>query len=350
VGDTMMQLPLSGERRSGSVGARLLWMLLFLPCSLWGVGALYYGSWPKVVCVSLALFYAVAQLAVVCLAPWRRVLAGSLLLFLLPLFAFHLMRPSNERPWQPDVAQPPYAEIDGDQVTVYNVRNCVYQSETNYTVALETRHYNLSELRTVDLYMVDWGLHKVVHTMVSFGFSDGHYLCFSIETRKEIGESYSAIKGLFRQYEVIFVAADERDLVGVRTTYRQGETVRLYRLVKAPVSAIRATFVDYLAKLNRLKQKPEWYNAVTGNCMIGFFQIARHHSAKGGWHWSIILNGYIDKFAYDDHSFDTSLPFETFRERSIINPHAQKASYSPDFSARIREGVPGMGAQGKGGL
>jgi hypothetical protein len=338
----MMQSPLIGEKRSGRAGARLLWLLLFFPCFLWGQGALYYGSWPSAVCVSLALFYAMAQLAVVCLAPWRRVVLGSLFLFLLPLAAFHLMRPSNERPWQPDVAQPPIAEINGDLVTVYNVRNCVYQSETDYKVALETRHYDLSKLRTADLFLVDWGLHKVVHTMVSFGFADGQYLCFSIETRKEVGESYSAVKGLFRQYEVIFVAADERDLVGLRTTFRQGETVRLYRLVKSPVAAIRATFVDYLAKLNRLKREPEWYNAVTGNCMVGFFQIARHHSARGSWHWSILLNGYIDKFAYADKAFDTSLPFDVFRERSIINQQAQEAGISPAFSALIREGLPGM--------
>ena len=144
----MMQSPLIGEKRSGRAGARLLWLLLFFPCFLWGQGALYYGSWPSAVCVSLALFYAMAQLAVVCLAPWRRVVLGSLFLFLLPLAAFHLMRPSNERPWQPDVAQPPIAEINGDLVTVYNVRNCVYQSETDYKVALETRHYDLSKLRT----------------------------------------------------------------------------------------------------------------------------------------------------------------------------------------------------------
>jgi hypothetical protein len=349
----MMQAQLISEDRSGSSrrpGARFIWFVLSAPFALWGVCAFYYGSWPHTVCATLALLYGVAHLGVVLIAPWRRVVLGCVALFLLPLAAFHLMRPSNDRPWQPDVAQQSYAEINGDQVTLYNVRNCVYQSETNFTVAFETRHYDLSKVRTADIFLVDWGLRKVAHTMLSFGFDDGQYLCFSIETRKEIGESYSAFKGLFRQYEVIFIAGDERDLVGLRTNYRVGETARLYRLVKAPAEAVRATFVEYLDHINSLKQKPKWYNAMTGNCMVGFFQIARHHAVKGRgrWHWSVILNGYADQRAYQNGALDTSLSFDALRERSIINSRAQAAGSSPEFSALIREGLPGVKSTPKG--
>jgi hypothetical protein len=343
----MMKPPLIAEDRSGfcrRAGARFIWCVLSAPFFLWGVFALYYGSWPHALCVTLALLYGVANLVVVFFAPWRRVVLGCVALFLLPLAAFHLMRPSNDRPWQPDVAQTPYSEIKGDQVTVYNVRNCVYQSETNFTVAFETRHYDLSKVRTADIFLVDWGLRKVAHTMLSFGFDDGQYLCFSIETRKEVGESYSAFKGLFRQYEVIFIAGDERDLVGLRTNFREGETARLYRLVKAPPEAVRATFLDYLEQINRLKEKPKWYNAMTGNCMVGFFQIARHHAVKGRgrWHWSVILNGYADQRAYENGALDTSLPLEMLRERSIINSRARAAGNAPEFSALIRQGIPGI--------
>jgi hypothetical protein len=277
-------------------------------------------------------------------APVRRLLPGWSVAFLLPVAAFHLMQPSNSRTWQPDVAQLPYAEIAGDQVTVHHVRNCMYRSETDFTPRFETRRYDLSKLRTGDVYLVDWGLHKVAHTMVSFGFDDGQYLCFSIETRKEVGEEYSALKGLFRQYEVIFVAADERDLIRLRTTYRKGETVRLYRMVRARPEAVRGTFLDYLKRINGLKSKPEWYNAVTENCMVGFFQIARRHSSagRGRWHWSVLLNGYADRHAYEKGSLDQSLPFDELRERSIINDRACAAGDSPSFSAQIRSGLPGM--------
>jgi hypothetical protein len=231
-------------------------------------------------------------------------------------------------------------------VTVRNVRNCRYVSETNFVVRYETRLYDLAKLRTADIFLVDWGLHKVAHTMLSFGFEDGQYLCFSIETRKEVGENYSAVRGLFRQYEVIFVAADERDLVGLRTNFRTGEEVRLYRMVHAPPAAVRGAFLDYLARINGLARKPEWYNALTENCMVGFFQIARHHAVKGRgrWHWSVILNGYADRHAYENGALDASLPFEELRARSVVNARARAAGDSPDFSARIREGLPGCGA------
>jgi hypothetical protein len=143
---------------------------------------------------------------------------------------------------------------------------------------------------------------------------------------------------------VIFIAGDERDLVGLRTNFREGETARLYRLVQAPQESIRATFIDYLEQLNRLKQKPKWYNAMTGNCMVGFFQIARQHAVKGRgrWHWSVILNGYADEHAYENGALDTSLTFNELRERSIINTRARAAGHAPEFSALIRQGLPGI--------
>ncbi len=295
-------------------------------------------------CVTLAVLYAVAHLATLLFAQRRRVVLGCATAFLLPLLAFQLMRPSNDRAWQPDVARQPYAETVGDQVTVHNVRNCTYQSETNFTAVFETRHYDLAKLCSADVYLVDWGLHKIAHTMFSFGFDDGQYLCFSIETRKKFGDNYSAFKGLFRQYEVIFIAGDERDLVRLRTNFRQGETVRLYRMVKASPEAIRGVFTDYLNRINSLCRKPEWYNAVTENCMVGFFQIARQHAVKGRgrWHWSVLLNGYADRHAYENGALDTTLPFKELRTRSIVNDRARAAGDSPEFSQLIREGVPGV--------
>lgn len=335
-----------------SVLCRLGLLVFFTPFWLWGVLALYYGSWPHFVCVPLASLYGVAHLAAVLFARLRRAVLWVGVAFLLPLAAFHLMRPSNDRTWQPDVAQLPYAEINGDRVTVHNVRNCAYQSVTNFTAAFETRHYDLSELRTGDIFLVDWGLHKVAHAMISFGFEDGQYLCFSIETRKEVGEEYSALKGLFRQYEVIFIAGDERDLVRLRTNFRQGETVRLYRMVKAPPQAVRGAFIDYLKRINSLKSAPAWYNAATENCMVGFFQIARQHAVKGRgrWHWSVLLNGYADRHAYENGALDTSLPFDELRARSVINEHARAAGESPAFSELIREGLPGVTVSRKGSL
>ena len=172
----------------------------------------------------------------------------------------------------------PFANIKGNHITVHNVRNCDYTSETDYTPKYETRTYDLSRLQSVDIMLTDWGLKYIAHTMVSFGFEGGGYLCFSIETRKENGETYSAIKGFFRQYELIYIAGDERDLIRLRTNFREGEDVYLYRLKVASVDNAKKTFLEYLNRVNQLKEHPQWYNALTENCMTGAFRLARKHS------------------------------------------------------------------------
>ena len=327
-----------------TVALRACGLLLSAPFCAWGFFALYWGSWAEPFGLALAALYAAVHVGLIVCLPLRRIVPACVAVFLLPLVAFLLMRPSNDRRWQADVAQMPVADIRGEQVTVQNVRNCLYRSETDFDVRYETREYDLAKLRTADIFLVDWGLHKVAHAMVSFGFEDGQYLCFSIETRKEEGESYSAARGLFRQYELIFVAADERDLVGLRALHRKGETVRIYRMVHAPRDAVRGAFLGYLDRVNGLARKPEWYNALTENCMVGFLQIARHHAVKGRgrWHWSVILNGYADRHAYESGALDRTLPFDELRARSIVNERAVAAGDEPAFSALIRSGVPGM--------
>ena len=170
------------------------------------------------------------------------------------------MQPSNNRDWQPDVAVLPYADITGNQVTIHNIRNCDYRTETDFDVHHYDRTFDLDALRTVDLYLVTWGSPHIAHTMVSFGFTNGDYVCFSIETRKEKGEDYSAVKGLFRQFELTYIVADERDLVRLRTNYRQGEEACLYRLQVTPEQG-RKLFLDYLRRANELHEHAEWYNA-----------------------------------------------------------------------------------------
>jgi hypothetical protein len=325
-------------------GVRLLYAAMFLPFFVWGIFALWWGSWPHRVCVAIMVLYVIAHVAVIILAPKRRVIVLGFLVFLIPLASFFFMQPSNDRNWQPDVALTPYAEINGNKIAVHNVRNCEYITETDYVTKYETRTYDLSKLRSVDVMLTDWGLKYIAHTMVSFGFEGDQYLCFSIETRKETGEDYSALKGFFRQYELIYIAADERDLVGLRTKFRKGEDVYLYRLRSASIDKIQAFFMDYLNRMNQLHAHPEWYNALTQNCMTSAFRLARKHAApgRGKWHWSIILNGFADRHAYENKTIDTSLPFDELKRLSRINDRAVSAEEQLNFSAVIRHGMPGM--------
>ena len=178
--------------------------------------------------------------------------------------------------------------------------------------------------------------------MISFGFQGDQYLCVSIETRKEKGEGYSTIKGFFRQYELYYVVADERDLVRLRTNYRKDETVYLYRM-KGSKQVFRSIFLDYMRFINHLKTDPEWYNALTGNCTTQIRGHARHYIGNSKWDWRILLNGSVDELAYEQGLLDQSLPFETLRQNSIINERAKTLEQNPDFSILIRQNLPGMG-------
>jgi hypothetical protein len=237
------------------------------------------------------------------------------------------------------VALLPWADIRGSSVTIHNIRNCDYRSETDYTVRHYDRTFDLAGLKSLDLTLIHWGSPYIAHTMLSFGFEGGGFVCFSVETRKEVGEGYSTIKGFFRQYELTYVVADERDLIGLRTNYR-GEQVYLYRL-NASADLIRNIFLDYLLEVNSLKDHPEWYNALTGNCTTSIRINKAPYNPDARFDWRIILNGSIDEMLYGRRAIDTTLPFPELKELSLINGRAKNQDKSPNFSQLIRTGLPG---------
>lgn len=272
--------------------------------------------------------------------PRRWVLAGILGAFVVVLAAWLAIPPSNDRDWQPDVATLAFADIHGDRVVVHNVRNAEYRTETDYTVRLEDRALGLSKLRSLDVFFIYWGSPLIAHTILSWGFEGDQYLAISIETRKEKGEEYSALRGFFRQYELIFVVADERDVVRLRTNFR-GEDVYLYRLNVSPADA-RLLLLRYLQKVNQLRERPQWYNALTENCTTAIQRLGRSVARRSWWSWKLFLNGYLDELAYDNGAIDRSLPFAVLKAKSHINERAKAANNDPRFSVRIREGLPRM--------
>lgn len=252
-----------------------------------------------------------------------------------------LIPPSNSRNWQADVAVLPWAEVNDNMVTVHNIRNVEYRTETDYTVRHYDRSFDLTTLQSVDLFLVYWGSPSIAHTMLSFGFANGSYLSFSIETRKEVGEEYSAIKGFFKQFELTYVVADERDIVRLRTNYRQGEDVYLYRLA-VPIDFARKVLLDYLEEVNSLKDHPEWYRAILTNCTTSILRHTTPHNPDPSFDWRFIVNGYLDEMLYERGLLDQSLPFAELKKRSHINRQAKPADKADDFSRLIRAGLPAM--------
>lgn len=320
---------------------RVLIAMPVLLVTLWWALALYFaGPGPAWAHVALAAVYALGTVALlVWLRPFRLALGIWGVALLLILFWWSTIRPSNDRDWQPDVARLPSAELQGDKLTVHNIRNLDYRSETDYTVRYEDRTYDLSKLRGLDLFMIYWGSPAIAHTIMSWQFDGGPPLAVSIETRKKNGQEYSAVKGFFKQYEIIYVVAEERDVVRLRTNYR-GEEVYLYRL-KTPLPQARALLLDYVRSMNDLVDQPQFYNALTDNCTTSIRRHVTHINPNAPpFDWRFIANGYGDELMYERGNVDTRMPFAELRARSRINARAKAANQDPFFSLRIREGIP----------
>ena len=322
--------------------ARILLGIIDTGITVWGAGALYFSpllaeNWRPLAagglrgasrCWLLSFCRAVAE------PRWRAGGFGSLVVLFLRIPA------SNDRDWQPEVAKTPYATINGELITIHNVRNFDYRTETDFTPHWERRTYDLSKLDSADIIAVYWAGKAIAHVMVSFGFAGKDYLTVSIETRKEKGESYSTLAGFFRQYELYYVVADERDVIRVRTTYRQPqEDVYVYR-TRTPLKNIRRIFLDYIKSINELRERPSYYNTLTTNCTTGILMHTRMNPESPPLSWKVLLSGYVPDYLYDLGRIDTSRPFAELEKLSHVNPRAHAAGKDASFSQRIRDGLP----------
>jgi hypothetical protein len=248
------------------------------------------------------------------------------------------IRPSNDREWQPDVSRIPTAERQGSVLTVRDVRDFDYRTESDFTERWDERRYDLDRLVGLDLFISYWGPTLYAHTILSWDFEGSPPLAASIETRKEKGEAYSAVLGFFRQFELVYILADERDVIRLRTGFR-GERVFLYRLDTSPAGA-RALLEQYLSEANTLASQPAWYNAFTENCTTAIWRNVRALSPGNPFDWRLVANGHVDRMLYERGHVDTSLPFAELRQRSDITERARACDSRDDFSRCIREGLP----------
>jgi hypothetical protein len=331
----------------------LLLGLSMLIAGGWGVLALLYWDHadPRLRNALAALWGTAALIFVVgfALRRWRwRSLTAFAGMFALLFACWSTITPSNDREWQPENAVLTYATIDGDRVTLHNIRNFDYRTETDFTPAYYDRTFDLRQLDAVDLFAVYWMGPAIAHVFLSFGFSDGNHVAISIEARKERDEGYSSVQGFFRQYELYYVVGDERDVVRLRTNYRHDppEEVYRYRLYGTAASG-RRLFLEYLREINALKEHAAWYNSLTTNCTSNIWLHARVLPGHVPYSWKILLSGYVPEYLYEQGKLDTSVPFEELRRRAHINALAHAANQAPDFSQRIRaapaeESVPAV--------
>jgi hypothetical protein len=334
----------SWSRVLWAIGITIMWSILAL-LTLWAVAALYVDLRSAALRIPVTLIYVLGIVTILLKLGRSRWAAALCFLGFCSVLAWWLnLKPSNDGNWQPDVDRTAWAEMDGDRVTIHNLRNCDYRTETDYTNCWSNRTLYLSQIRATDLFLTNWGLRWASHPIVSFQFGDNQHVAFSIEARYKAGQSYSPVLGCFRQYELIFVTADERDVIRLRTNYRKdNEEVYLYRVHVQPEVA-RAMFLTYVAYLNKLKDRPEWYNELTRNCTTTLDkQLAADVTNPQPWNYQLILNGTLDELLYDRGRLITGgLPFPELKQREHINAAAQTANRSPDFSALIRVGRIGF--------
>ena len=317
-----------------------LWFLCQVLLIAWATLAIYYSNLPW---AELRLALAIAFPAFAVWALWfsrqRRLSAFFIVLFLGIVAWWMFIFPSHNRPWRPEVAVMPRAFIDGDRVRITGVRDFDYhRSRDDFTVRYEERTIQLSHLTGLDFFVSYWAEGFVGHTFVSFIFDNAPPLSISIETRPEMGEGFDPLASLFKQFELIYVVGDERDLVRVRTNYRR-ETVYLYRLNSSPDN-VRRLFMIYLARINELADQPEFYHLLSNSCTINIIRYANAAGRTGRFDIRHLLNGLIDSYLYHSGRIDTTLPFDELRRRSQINDAAQEADGAPDFSDRIRASLP----------
>jgi len=320
---------------------RIAWFVCRAGLLLWAALAIHYSNLPWAWARTfLALAFFAFGVWALWLAPAARMRWVFAALFLAVAAWWSTILPSHDREWRPDVAVMPRAVIDGDRVHITGVRNFEYRSRDDFTVRYEEREVSLSHLVAVDFFISYWMPGPMGHTFVSFVFDNAPPLSVSIEARPEVGEAFAPIASLFKQFELIYVVGDERDIVGVRTDHRD-EEVFLYRILIAPEHA-RRLFLVYLARLNELAEQAEFYNLLSNNCTINIVRYANAAGRIGRLDVRHILNGLIDRYLYDTGRIDTTLPFAELRQRSHINDAARAAGDAPDFSDRIRAGLPAM--------
>jgi hypothetical protein len=321
-----------------AVAAGLVVILL----TAWSAGVLYYSTpgGSRATAILAVGFVVVTVLAFAVVPRRRRTLAAFLVVFALVL-AWWLSWPAGtQRPWQPEVAEVPWATQTGDVVTIHNVRNFDYRAETDFVPRWETRRYDLRELDSGDLIAVYWAGKAIAHIMVSFGFAGRDYVAVSIETRKARGQNYSTLAGIFKQYELVYIVGDERDLLGVRTSYRNPqEDVYVYRL-QGPRENLRRFFLDYLKTMNEMRDHPQFYNTLTTNCTTSILLHTRVNQGAPPWSWKILLSGYVPQYVYELGRLDTSVPFAELERRARVNDRARGAERDPAFSQRIRAKAP----------
>lgn len=247
------------------------------------------------------------------------------------------MTPSLDRDWAPELAQSLTGEIDGNKVTLHNVRNFNWRSSADFDARWESRNYDLDQLAGIDMILSYWGDEAIAHTLLSFGFENGDHAVFSVEIRRENGEEFSTIGGFFKKYELAILVADENDIVRLRTNVRDPlEDVYLYPITTTKEHRI-ALFKGLIGKANGLAKKPRFYHTILANCTTVIYSLVRQYRDDIDLDMRIIQSGYLPDYMAERGVLNWSKPYGDIRARAAISAKGQGIEAGQDYSVVIRE-------------
>ena len=337
---TRIKMDMKTKPHYGRIVAKSIVIIALFFAWIWGIFALYLN-----IPGPTLLKYVISTVFVLILPTIffysRSFIRGTVLsicVYAILLLWWQTLTPTGNKDWAPDVAQISHGRIEGDILTMYGVRSFDYKTEQLYYQHWDTRTYNLGNLQGVDIFLSYWASDNIAHTIISWDFGvDGH-LPISIETRKDKTQEYSAIKGFFKQFEIAYIAADEKDIIRLRTNYRK-ERVYLYRLITPKENAL-ALLKDYLRTMNNLVQKPEFYDALSRNCTttIQIHANAVRKDAPPPLDWRLLATGHVDELLYDRGVIRTDVPFAELRAASRVDLLMQQEG-KENFSSSMRDHI-----------
>ena len=306
-----------------------IWANLAITYQLLGPAGVRIGA-----CLALDVIALAALLALVLRRRWRAVLIYGAAYAIFLAWSSSISA-SNDKNWACRCR--PWLHRHCRRRPARDVRNFSWRTEADYIERWEQRTYDLSKLRSLDLFLVYWMGPSIAHTIMSFGFEDGRYLDFSIELRREQNVQYSAIAGFFKTHELVYIGADERDLMTLRKV--RNEQIQLYRL-RTPPERVRALLVEYVKQANDLAARPRFYNTLTTNCTTTIFNMMRAVTSSIPFDWRIILTGHLPSYLYEHGAVDTRIRLEALRQRADVTSRVDASLSEKEFSSRLRETVP----------
>ncbi|HEY6619303.1 MAG TPA: DUF4105 domain-containing protein [Steroidobacteraceae bacterium] len=317
-------------------------LLLGIP-SVWAALALWYqapGGRLKGILVLLWSAFAVGVIIVLWQGRVGLACSGFAVAFAALLIWWRHITPTNERLWADDVAQITHGSVDGNRVTLQNVRNFDWRSTSDYAQRWETRGYDLDKLTSVDMIMSYWDGWAIAHMLISFGFNDGQHIAFSVEVRRRKNATYSELGGFFKRDGLSIIAADERDVIRVRTNIR-GEDDYLYR-IRMPLPAMRSLFLGYVEQADQLVDTPRFYNTLTVNCTMLVYHMMKRIVGYLPWSYRLLFTGYLPAYVYRVGGLDQRFTLAELRALGRITGRARQSDRSDSFSADIRKGIPAL--------